>query len=58
MGREGGIVHPKTATRLKTDAGGSLMAVAEAQIKKPIPFDTKHLDKLMDDAGIDVLVAT
>ena len=26
------------------------MAVAEAQIKKPIPFDTKHLDKLMDDA--------
>lgn len=34
------------------------MAVAEAQTKKPIPFDTKHLDKLMDDAGIDVLVAT
>ena len=34
------------------------MAVAEAAIKKPIPFDTKHLDKLMDDAGIDVLVAT
>jgi Xaa-Pro aminopeptidase len=34
------------------------MAVAEAEIKKPIPFDTKRLDKLMDDAGIDVLVAT
>ena len=34
------------------------MAVAEAEIRKPIPFDTKHLDKLMDDAGIDVLVAT
>ena len=34
------------------------MAAAEAEIKKPIPFDTKHLDKLMDDAGIDVLVAT
>jgi Xaa-Pro aminopeptidase len=34
------------------------MAVAEAEIKKPIPFDAKHLDKLMDDAGIDVLVAT
>jgi Xaa-Pro aminopeptidase len=26
--------------------------------KKPIPFDTKQLDKLLDDAGIDVLVAT
>jgi Xaa-Pro aminopeptidase len=34
------------------------MAVAEAEIRKPIPFDTKHLDKLLDDAGIDVLVAT
>jgi Xaa-Pro aminopeptidase len=37
------------------------MAVAEAakpEITKTIPFDTKHLDKLMDDAGIDVLVAT
>ena len=34
------------------------MAVAETQIRKPIPFDTKHLDKLMDEAGIDVLVAT
>jgi Xaa-Pro aminopeptidase len=37
------------------------MAVAEAvkpEISKPIPFDSKHLDKLMDDAGIDVLVAT
>jgi Xaa-Pro aminopeptidase len=34
------------------------MAVTEAAVRKPIPFDTKHLDKLMDDAGIDVLVAT
>src|SRR5262245_15001647 len=34
------------------------MAVAEAAIRKPIPFDTKHLDRLLDDAGIDVLVAT
>src|SRR5438445_4457760 len=25
---------------------------------KPIPFDTKHLDRLLDDAGLDVLVAT
>lgn len=25
---------------------------------KPIPFDTRHLDKLMDDAGLDVIVAT
>jgi Xaa-Pro aminopeptidase len=34
------------------------MAVAEAKNAKPIPFDTKRLDKLMDDAGIDVIVAT
>lgn len=34
------------------------MAIAEATRTKPIPFDTKQLDKLMDDAGIDVLVAT
>ena len=39
------------------------MAVAEAtitdtKIRKEIPFDSKRLDKLMDDAGIDVLVAT
>src|SRR5215467_9055191 len=25
--------------------------------KPAIPFDTKHLDRLMDEAGIDVLVA-
>ena len=34
------------------------MAIAETAVRKPIPFDAKHLDKLMDDAGIDVLVAT
>jgi Xaa-Pro aminopeptidase len=35
------------------------MALAEnLDRKKPIPFDTKKLDKLLDDAGIDVLVAT
>ena len=33
-------------------------AVTDTKIRKAIPFDTKHLDKLMDDAGIDVLVAT
>ena len=31
---------------------------APAGIRKPIPFDTRHLDELMDEAGIDVLVAT
>ena len=25
--------------------------------KPAIPFDTKRLDRLMDDAGIDVLIA-
>ena len=34
------------------------MAVAEALTRKPVPFDTNRLDKLLDDAGIDVLVAT
>lgn len=34
------------------------MAVTEAPTRKPIPFDAKQLDRLLDDAGIDVLVAT
>jgi Xaa-Pro aminopeptidase len=34
------------------------MAAAEAAIRKPLPFDAGHLDRLLDDAGIDVLVAT
>jgi Xaa-Pro aminopeptidase len=34
------------------------MALAEAALKKPVPFDAAHLDRLMDEAGIDVLVAT
>ena len=34
------------------------MTLAETQVSKPIPFDTDRLDNLLDDAGIDVLVAT
>lgn len=36
------------------------MSAAEQLSKSParIPFDTKQLDRLMDDAGIDVLLAT
>jgi Xaa-Pro aminopeptidase len=34
------------------------MAVIEAELRKPIPFDVGRLDKLLDEAGIDVLVAT
>ena len=34
------------------------MAVAELVTRKPLPFDAGQLDKLLDDAGIDVLVAT
>jgi Xaa-Pro aminopeptidase len=34
------------------------MAAAEATIRKPLPFDAAHLDRLLDEAGIDVLVAT
>lgn len=32
------------------------MANAEAEVRKPIPFDVNHLDKLLDDASVDVLV--
>ncbi len=34
------------------------MAVAEPTIRKPLPFDAGRLDALLDDAGIDVLIAT
>lgn len=34
------------------------MAVTEVATRKPVPFDAKQLDKLLDEAGIDVLVAT
>lgn len=34
------------------------MATAEAELRKPLPFDAAQLDRLLDDAGIDVLVAT
>jgi Xaa-Pro aminopeptidase len=34
------------------------MALAEAEVRKPVPFDSNRLDQLMDDAGIDVLIAT
>jgi len=34
------------------------MAVAESTIRKPLPFDAARLDALLDEAGIDVLIAT
>jgi Xaa-Pro aminopeptidase len=34
------------------------MTLAVAEARRPLPFDTNLLDNLMDDAGIDVLVAT
>ncbi len=34
------------------------MTLAQGATRKPIPFDAKRLDALMDEAGIDVLVAT
>jgi Xaa-Pro aminopeptidase len=34
------------------------MAISDAAIRKPLPFDAGRLDKLLDEAGIDVLVAT
>ena len=34
------------------------MAGLAHEMGKPAPFDTAHLDTLLDDHGIDVLVAT
>jgi len=34
------------------------MSNVEAAIASPIPFDATRLDKLMDEAGLDVIVAT
>lgn len=34
------------------------MNVAQPDLGKPIPFDTVHLDNLLADAGIDVLLVT
>jgi Xaa-Pro aminopeptidase len=34
------------------------MTLAVAEVRKPVPFDANLLDELMDDAGIDLLVAT
>jgi Xaa-Pro aminopeptidase len=35
-----------------------MSAESEAEGRKPIPFDVNLLDRLLDDAGIDVLIAT
>jgi Xaa-Pro aminopeptidase len=35
-----------------------VMAISESAIRKPLPFDAGKLDKLMDEAGMDVLIAT
>jgi Xaa-Pro aminopeptidase len=34
------------------------MAVLEAEVRTPLPFDAAQLDKLLDEAGIDLLLAT
>lgn len=34
------------------------MAVADMKVRQPLPFDAGHLDRLLDEAGIDVIVAT
>src|SRR5262247_4161307 len=39
-------------------SGGLAMAVAESTIHKTLPFDADRLDSLLDEAGIDVLIAT
>ena len=34
------------------------MALSQAELSKPLPFDSARLDQLLDEAGIDVLLAT
>lgn len=34
------------------------MERAQTETRRPIPFDTARLDRLLEDAGIDVLIAT
>lgn len=34
------------------------MATTQEAIRKPLPFDAARLDKLLDEADIDVLIAT
>ena len=34
------------------------MAIMEQAVRKPLPFDAGRLDQLLDDTGIDVLIAT
>ncbi|MDQ8728297.1 Xaa-Pro peptidase family protein [Bradyrhizobium sp. LHD-71] len=34
------------------------MSITPADIRGPVPFDTDHLDRLLDEAGIDALVVT
>jgi hypothetical protein len=34
------------------------MALSQAGLSKPLPFDSARLDQLLDEAGIDVLLAT
>jgi Xaa-Pro aminopeptidase len=36
----------------------TVMADVTSGLRKPLPFDSGHLDRLMDEAGIDVIVAT
>src|SRR6516165_8101207 len=40
------------------DKGDTLMLDKPAKIQSAIPFDADRLDRLMDEAGIDILCAT
>jgi Xaa-Pro aminopeptidase len=39
-------------------SGATIMSATDQTAKPPVPFDTARLDRLMDDAGMDVLLAT
>jgi Xaa-Pro aminopeptidase len=41
-----------------THRSGAMSFVQTPQIRKPIPFDAANLDRLMDEANLDVIVAT
>src|SRR5262249_11016211 len=55
----GSLTHARPAQgALRSVQGASVMLDVVKQAASSIPFDADRLDRLMDEAGIDVLVAT
>ena len=55
---DGGTCSLLPRGRSHPNAWRNAVATTQEAIRKPLPFDAARLDRLMDEAGIDVLVAT